>query len=109
LSPEGHAVHANRHMLEYLGTKAEDMQTRAIGQAFHPNHRPAVLILWQHSAGRLPGRSPAITRLRALFTRQGTSKGVVDLNQLAGDVIALSGRELQRSRVAVSSRDHHKC
>ena len=50
LSTDGHVVHANRHMLEYLGTKAEDMQARAIGQAFHPDDRSEVLVRWQHSA-----------------------------------------------------------
>lgn len=50
LNPDGHVEHANRHMLEYLGTKLEDMRDRAVGQAFHPDDRPDVLDRWNHSA-----------------------------------------------------------
>lgn len=50
LNTDGHVEHANRHMLEYLGTKPEDMQDRAVGQAFHPDDRPEVLARWAHSA-----------------------------------------------------------
>ena len=34
LKPNGRVEHANRHMLEYLGTKLEDRRDRAVGQAF---------------------------------------------------------------------------
>ena len=50
LRPDGHVEHANRQMLEYLGTRSEDMKDRAIGQAFHPDDRPEVLARWAHSA-----------------------------------------------------------
>jgi PAS domain S-box-containing protein len=50
LNPEGHVEHANQHMLEYLGTKLEEMRDRAVGQAFHPDDRPGVLARWEHSA-----------------------------------------------------------
>ncbi len=50
LSPDGHVEHANRHMLEYLGTTLEEMRDRAVGQAVHPEDRPEVLARWEHSA-----------------------------------------------------------
>ncbi|WP_426125877.1 PAS domain-containing protein [Pararhizobium sp. PWRC1-1] len=50
LSPDGHVEHANRHMLEYLGTTSEEMRGRAVGQAFHPEDRPEVLRRWERSA-----------------------------------------------------------
>ncbi|RWK68355.1 MAG: PAS domain S-box protein [Mesorhizobium sp.] len=50
LSTDGHVEHANRHMLEYLGTTSEEMRDRAVGQAFHPDDRPEVLKRWSHSA-----------------------------------------------------------
>lgn len=50
LKSDGHVEHANRHMLDYLGTKLEDMKGREVGQAFHPEDRPEVLVRWNHSA-----------------------------------------------------------
>src|SRR5260370_28898811 len=43
--------------------------------------------------------SDVITRLRALFSRQSSTTQSVDLNEATREVIALSLRELQRSRV----------
>jgi signal transduction histidine kinase len=43
--------------------------------------------------------SDVITRLRALFTKQGTASEALDLNEAAREVIALSLSELQRGRV----------
>jgi signal transduction histidine kinase len=43
--------------------------------------------------------SDVITRLRALFTRKSAATESVDLNEATREVIALSLRELQRSRV----------
>src|SRR5204863_5645041 len=43
--------------------------------------------------------SDVITRLRALFARQGGTTESVDLNEATREVIALSSSELQRSRV----------
>src|SRR5438034_9599468 len=40
-----------------------------------------------------------ITRLRALFAKQGATTESVDLNEATREVIALSSSELQRSRV----------
>lgn len=50
LSTDGHVQHANRYMLEYLGTTSEEMRNRAVGQAFHPDDRPEVLKRWSHCA-----------------------------------------------------------
>lgn len=43
--------------------------------------------------------SDVITRLRALFSKKAAVIELVDLNEAAGEVIALSWSELQRSRV----------
>jgi C4-dicarboxylate-specific signal transduction histidine kinase len=43
--------------------------------------------------------SDVITRLRALFGKKNAITESVDLNEATGEVIALSLRELQRSRV----------
>jgi PAS domain S-box-containing protein len=43
--------------------------------------------------------SEVITRLRALFKRQGTSVEAVDVNAATQEVISLAGRELQKARV----------
>ena len=45
--------------------------------------------------------SDVITRLRALFCRKEVTTEVVDLNEAAREVIALSSRELETSRVAL--------
>ena len=47
--------------------------------------------------------SDVITRLRALFTKNGTASEAVDLNEAAREVIALSLSELQRGRVILRS------
>lgn len=43
--------------------------------------------------------SEVITRLRALFSKEGAANERVDLNEVTREVIALSSGELQRSRV----------
>ena len=45
--------------------------------------------------------SAVITRVRALFRKQGATTASVDLNEATREVIALSRSELQRSRVLV--------
>jgi PAS domain S-box-containing protein len=47
--------------------------------------------------------SDVITRLRALFAKKGTTSEMVDLNDAAQEVIALSRRELQTGRVILWS------
>jgi len=47
--------------------------------------------------------SDVITRLRALFTKKGAVSELVDLNEAAQEVIALSRRELQTGRVILWS------
>jgi signal transduction histidine kinase len=47
--------------------------------------------------------SEVITRLRALFGKKEATTELVDLNEAAREVIALSLRELQRSRVVLRS------
>ena len=49
LDTDGHVTHANRYMLEYLGTKHDEMKARDVGQAFHPEDRPDVLARWEQS------------------------------------------------------------
>jgi signal transduction histidine kinase len=45
--------------------------------------------------------SDVITRLRALFSRKNATTESVDLNEATREVIALSSRELQRSRLTL--------
>jgi PAS domain S-box-containing protein len=47
--------------------------------------------------------SEVITRLRALFSKKETTTELVDLNEAAREVVALSLSELQRNRVVVRS------
>jgi signal transduction histidine kinase len=47
--------------------------------------------------------SDVIARLRALFSKKGTTSESVDLNEATREVIALSRSELQRSRVILRS------
>jgi signal transduction histidine kinase len=47
--------------------------------------------------------SDVIARLRALFSKKGTTTESVDLNEATREVIALSRSELQRSRVVLRS------
>lgn len=50
MTPEGEVQHANRHMLEYLGVASmAEMKQRIVGQAFHPDDRPEVMVRWLHS------------------------------------------------------------
>ena len=51
--------------------------------------------------------SEVITRLRALFSKKDVKTESVDLNEATREVIALSGSELQRSRVILRSELTH--
>ena len=49
MTPGGEVQHANRHMLDYLGVASmEEMKSRIVGQAFHPDDRPEVMVRWLH-------------------------------------------------------------
>jgi PAS domain S-box-containing protein len=49
LSADGHVEHANRYMLEYLGTTYSAIKDWSVGQCIHPDDRPEVLAQWARS------------------------------------------------------------